>query len=151
MALLFNDFLLLASPDKSLEEIPTLTHSSILDFPIIKEQTYTIYEQPLLLNEFKITMVQKELEVSNGRHVLRIESTNSNKCRLSFRAKSSDDIEQWFNMITNAQQCFNEEQKEHNGIDNQLMDSSELPLLSIMSLDQIEAFQLCTQNCTFLK
>ncbi|KAJ6225111.1 hypothetical protein RDWZM_003656 [Blomia tropicalis] len=133
-------------PDKSLEEIPTLTHSSILDFPIIKEQTYTIYEKPLLLNEFKITMIQKELEVSNGRHVLRIESTNSNKCRLSFRAKSSDDIEQWFNMITNAQQCFNEEQKEHNGIDNQLMDSSELPLLSIMSLDQIEAFQLCTQN-----
>lgn len=156
-AFLFNDFLLLAMPNKKFTKSVSSGHNFFYNQKAL-DLTYTLYKKPMLLHEFSLADLP-EFESSLDPGLFRI-YVHAQKRHLSLRANSTNECVLWMKQIDKAKRQYTEIQKRLASNSNEEGSSSNgsSPMNSILPnqaptatlyLTIVEALQLYTRNCMF--
>ena len=144
VAFLFNDFLLLALPNKKFQK--SISGSNFFYNQKALEIKYTLYRKPLLLDEFMITDLP-EFESSLDPGLFRI-YIRSQKRHLSLRTNSANECVLWLKQIDVSKRNYTDIQRKLNNNEN--VERSILPTQApkaTLFLTILEALQLYTRNC----
>lgn len=147
VAFLFNDFFLLAMPNKKFQK--SLNGHNFFYNKKALEITYTMYRKPLLLNEFTITDLP-EFESNLDPGLFRI-YINSQKRHLSLRTNSVNECVLWMKQIDKAKRSHTEIQRRLNSNENispigGAILPNQAPIANLF-VTIVEALQLYTRNC----
>ncbi len=160
-AFLFNDFLLLAMPNKKFQKSISSGHNFFYNQRAL-EITYTLYRKPMLLSEISLADLP-EFESSLDPGLFRI-YVHAQKRHLSLRAPSTNECVLWMKQIDKAKSTYMEIQKrlnsnEEGSTSNGTTGSSSVtagPVAALLPnqaptatlfLTIVEALQLYTRNC----
>ena len=143
-AFLFNDFLLLAIPDKKFPK-SLINGTNFFFNQKTLDTTYTLYRKPLLLDEFNIADMP-EFESNTDPGMFRI-FVIPKKRHLLFRTNSTDDCVLWLKTIIEAKKNYKDIERKLVLNENNQIECSPFQIPIGVLLITIEALQLYTNNC----
>lgn len=145
VAFLFNDFLMFARPNKKIGKLSN--KGNFFHNKKALEIGYSIHRKPLFLNEFSLVEISA-FETSNDPAMFRLQ-VKSNRRLITLRTNSQQECVMWMSLINSTQANY------LNIYDRRKEESHRMMMpnkpSAVLYLTVIEAVQLYTRNCKFLK